>query len=126
MGVETTVLSKDERQTLFQRLVELLTPVVGAPGLEEPHPIWDQLRTVLRANNLPVECSFTAKDRMRLWAHLVSKHAACISPDMGMTDLIDLHQHEHNGPGGIRNHPEDSREFSLPKMGEVLSESDGK
>lgn len=64
------------------------------------------------------------RERIALWAHLVSKHCAIIDLDSPMVDLEDLHQHEHNGPGGIRNHDEKSRSFSLKKLGEVLSESE--
>ena len=65
-----------------------------------------------------------AKDRIALWAHLVSEHAAILSPTAKPKHLRELHAHEHNGPCGIRNHPEDSRTFSLKKMGTVLPESD--
>lgn len=63
-----------------------------------------------------------SKDRMALWAHLVSEHCAIIQPTAKPKELRELHAHEHHGPGGIRNHPEDSRDYSLKKMGKVLSE----
>lgn len=63
-------------------------------------------------------------ERIALWAHCVSKHAAILSPETSYEDLLDYHQHEHKGPGTIRNHPEDSREYSLKKLGIVLSEAD--
>lgn len=65
-----------------------------------------------------------AEDRLVLWGHIISKHAACVGLDMPIEDLIALHEHEHNGPGTIRNHPRESREYSLKKIGEVLSESE--
>jgi len=60
--------------------------------------------------------------RVELWAHLVSEHATCLDLDFTFSDLEDMHEHEHHGPGGIRNHPEASRKYSLKRMGDVLSE----
>lgn len=64
------------------------------------------------------------EDRVKLWAHIVSQHASMLSPETPLDVLIDVHEHEHDGPGTIRNHPRESREYSLKKLGEVLSESD--
>jgi len=64
------------------------------------------------------------KDRIALWAHIVSEHACIMSPEAKPKELRDYHRHEHNGPGGIRNHPYESRKYSLKKMGVVLSEAD--
>lgn len=60
--------------------------------------------------------------RIELWAHLVSEHANAIGFDFTHEELKAMHTHEHNGPGGIRNHPEDRRNYSLKKLGKVLSE----
>ena len=60
--------------------------------------------------------------RIELWAHLVSEHCNAIGFDLPMDQLRETHQHEHHGPGGIRNHPETSRAYSLKKIGKVLSE----
>ena len=65
-----------------------------------------------------------SKERIKLWAHLVSAHAAILSPETPMDDLEELHDHEHEGPCTIRNHPEDSREYSLKKAGRVLLDSE--
>lgn len=64
------------------------------------------------------------EDRLTLWAHLVSEHCSVIGLDMSLEDLIKGHEHEHTGPGTIRNHPRESREAQLPKILLVLSESD--
>jgi hypothetical protein len=63
--------------------------------------------------------------RIELWAHVVSEHANCIGPmALSLAELENQHRHEHHNSGGIRNHPEASREYSLKKLGEVLSESE--
>lgn len=64
------------------------------------------------------------EDRLTLWAHLVSEHGSCIGLDMTLNDLIEAHEHEHTGPGTIRNHPRESRAAQLPKIILALSESD--
>lgn len=65
-----------------------------------------------------------AEDRLVLWGHLVSMHASIVPLHATLEELLDVHEHEHNGPGTIRNHPRESREHSLNKIGKVLSESD--
>jgi hypothetical protein len=64
------------------------------------------------------------EDRLVLWGHIISQHASCVGLDMTLEELIKLHEHEHDGPGTIRNHPRTSREYSLHKIGQVLIESD--
>jgi hypothetical protein len=59
-----------------------------------------------------------------LWAHLVSEHAACVSPLTSQTVLETLHQQEHEGPCTIRNHDKNSFHFSMVKLGKVLSEAE--
>jgi len=60
-----------------------------------------------------------------LWAHLVSEHSLIPYPNTHEeSDLIDLHEHEHDGPGTIRNHPREKQNYSLSKMGEVLLTTD--
>jgi hypothetical protein len=63
--------------------------------------------------------------RMALWAHCVSEHAAILSPEISFRDLEKYHDHEHGGPGTIRNHERSSRDYSIKKIGQVLSEADG-
>jgi hypothetical protein len=57
-----------------------------------------------------------------LWLHLVSAHAAGCDPTMTYADLEDLHEHEHDGPGTIRNHPRESRMWDRAKLATVLRE----
>lgn len=64
------------------------------------------------------------RNKRELWAHLVSQHATIIDLNCTLAELKDMHEHEHEGPGTIRNHPEESREYSLKKLGQVLSESE--
>jgi len=63
-------------------------------------------------------------DRIELWAHLVSEHASIIGFDLSVEELKAMHVQEHNGPGGIRNHSESLRNYSLKRLGRVLSESE--
>ena len=67
---------------------------------------------------------YAPEDPMRLWAHLVSQHATIVPVQATLEELIGMHEHEHDGPGTIRNHPRESREYSLKKIGKVLSESE--
>lgn len=62
--------------------------------------------------------------RIELWAHLVSEHAGIWALDSTFKNLVEAHDHEHEGPGTIRNHPKESRRYSVKKLGEVLSESE--
>lgn len=57
--------------------------------------------------------------RLKLWCHLVSVHKCIIDPFGTLLDLNELHEHEHDGPGTIRNHPRADRSYSLKKLGEV-------
>ena len=61
-------------------------------------------------------------DRVRLWAHCVSKHSVILSPDLNHVDLLDYHRHEHEGPGTIRDHDSGDISYSLKGIGKVLSE----
>lgn len=62
--------------------------------------------------------------RVELWAHLVSQHAAIVPLDETYAALKDLHEHEHKGPGTIRNHPEGSRAYAFQALGKVLAEDE--
>ena len=62
--------------------------------------------------------------RFLLWAHLVSEHATILDIDFPMDALVEMHDHEHAGPGTIRNHPKEDRSYSLKRLGEVLSEAE--
>lgn len=62
------------------------------------------------------------EDRLGLWAHLISEHAGIFGLDLTMAELTEIHEHEHDGPGTIRNHPRVSRVASIAKIGKVCSE----
>lgn len=110
-------------------LVRIQSTPLQKPG-HVPHPLIDveiedgligKVREhVVRRN---AEARRT-EDRLALWAHLVSRHATIVPVQATLEELIDMHEHEHKGPGTIRNHPIDSREYSLNKIGKVLSESE--
>src|SRR4051812_36657574 len=56
--------------------------------------------------------------------HLASKHALANALDPALTDadLADIHTHEHDGPGTIRNHPRADSSYDLTEALVVLSE----
>ena len=99
---------------------------------EFEHPEDTQLKTQSgRAGNYSegtvqpgAVAEITDIERIKLWAHCVSEHANILSPETSISDLIDYHEHEHNGPCTIRNHNRDDLKYSIKKIGKVLSESD--
>ena len=60
-------------------------------------------------------------DSLTLWLHFLSEHAGYMTP-CPLQTLIEEHDHEHAGPGTIRNHSADDFAFSMPKVFDVLSE----
>lgn len=60
----------------------------------------------------------------KLWAHCVAEHCCILSPEISWKELKDFHDHEHHGPGTIRNHDLEDRTYTLKKIGKVLSESE--
>ncbi len=64
------------------------------------------------------------EDRLTLWAHIVAKHACIMATAATLEELIDYHDHEHQGPGTIRDHDRASRETSLHRLGAVLIEAE--
>jgi hypothetical protein len=60
-------------------------------------------------------------DRLDLWAHIVSEHCNAAPPG-SVSEMLDYHEHEHEGPGTIRNHDPNSYHYNLKKLVEVLSE----
>lgn len=60
-------------------------------------------------------------DRLELWAHIVSEHCN-MAPPGSVSSMLDYHEHEHEGPGTIRNHDTNSYHYSLRKLAAVLSE----
>ena len=64
------------------------------------------------------------EDRLTLWAHIVCKHASCIGFDSPLETLIEIHEHEHRGPGTIRNHDPASRDADVATLIHVLSEAE--
>lgn len=53
---------------------------------------------------------------LQLSLHLVSEHACILSLEESLAELQDMHDYEHAGPCTIRNHPKDSRDFSIAKV----------
>jgi len=64
------------------------------------------------------------EDRLTLWAHLISEHSSCIGLDLPLADLVEIHEHEHDGPGTIRNHPREWRNANVARIVATLAESD--
>lgn len=110
-------------------LIRVQSTPLQKPG-HVPHPLVDvqiedgligKVKEHVVRRNAEVQCT---EDRAKLWAHIVSEHASMISPELTLADLIEIHEHEHDGPGTIRNHPRESRTYSLHKIGKVLSEAE--
>jgi hypothetical protein len=59
----------------------------------------------------------------RLALHLASDHADPLAVCRGARQNDEQHEHEHDGPGTIRNHPRDSRHFELAKARAVILEA---
>lgn len=96
-------------------------------GQDHPESMLSDLPVVMSAETLREMLAKTGREvesSAVLWAHLVSAHAACIRPDLPLNLLIEIHEHEHNGPCTIRNHPHDDRSFTMTKLIGVLSESE--
>lgn len=71
-----------------------------------------------------VEPRSLSNDRLALWAHLVSEHAGVYGLQLTLEELTDIHKHEHEGPGTIRNHPYESRRAILGKIAKVIGEGE--
>ena len=50
-------------------------------------------------------------DYSPLKLHLASRHGLCNALTLTDEDAHDVHEHEHDGPGTIRNHPRDDRSW---------------
>ena len=59
-------------------------------------------------------------DKLRL--HIVSAHANSQGLKLIKQDALRYHFQEHNGPGGIRNHPMSSLDYDADKVVKVLTE----
>ena len=56
--------------------------------------------------------------------HLISAHADITAIERSLRENWDEHQHEHDGPGTIRNHPRELLFFELLKIEENLEEAE--
>ena len=109
---------------------------------ELPKVIADSVRTCLKAHGIQLsdeymrECGNNSaaavvavfeneayEERLELWAHIVSEHCNAAPPGT-LYSMLEYHENDHRGPGGIRNHDERSRGYSLPKLAGVLAEVD--
>lgn len=61
-------------------------------------------------------------DQWELVMHLISAHADPLAVCRSYADNLDQHEHEHRGPGTIRNHSPASRFFNAVKIELVLEE----
>lgn len=57
-----------------------------------------------------------------LWLHLVSRHADPMAVTRSGPDNEDQHEHEHRGPGTIRDHPVGDLSFNTVTAKHVLAE----
>lgn len=53
--------------------------------------------------------------------HLISEHCNSAAVASGWKANAESHQHEHFGPGGIRNHPAGSLAWDEDKIEQVLA-----
>lgn len=102
--------------------------------------IADSVRTCLKAHSIELPAEYIREagnnaaasvllvfdaeayeERLELWAHIVSEHCN-MAPPGTLYSMLEYHDGEHEGPGTIRNHPVESRRYSLRKLAEVLSE----
>lgn len=107
---------------------------------ELPRTIADSVRTALKAHGIELSDEIMREagnnaaravvsvfdtdayeERLELWAHIVSEHCNAAPPG-SLSSMLEYHEYEHEGPGTIRNHPEESRHYSLRKLAAVLSE----
>ena len=119
----------NEPTRIVKEWLERAAAEMGADDQEVPPQVAiDQMRgrvlvsEAVLPGSRPV--SRVKNKRVELWAHLVSEHAGIWPLDATYDELKDEHDHEHKGPGTIRNHPEESRAYSVKKLGQVLSESE--
>lgn len=59
---------------------------------------------------------------LKLWAHLVSVHAAGVSLDQSFTQLVELHNHEHNMRQTMQAHSREERSYDATKLVMPLAE----
>lgn len=107
---------------------------------ELPRVIADLVRTALKAHGIELSDEIMREagnnaagamvmvfdtdayeERLELWAHIVSEHCNAAPPG-SLASMLEYHDDEHKGPGTIRNHPDESRHYSLRKLAAVLSE----
>lgn len=61
-----------------------------------------------------------AFDDLRL--HLLARHCLINAATLADHAVIDAHEHEHDGPGTIRNHPRDDHSWTVEKVNDVLAD----
>lgn len=60
-----------------------------------------------------------AGDVLRL--HILSEHRNAAALNLTDRQATDYHHHEHNGPGGIRNHPYEGTHWTVARAKETLA-----
>lgn len=105
----------DRKGVPCQVILDGLLPenVCGAPEAEHASSAWSVATP-------PDEME--SRDR-ELARHLISEHASPGAATMSPAELIEHHEHEHDGPGTIRNHDRASRHWLQRKIDEVLAEA---
>jgi hypothetical protein len=58
----------------------------------------------------------------RLAQHLASRHADGMALQRSLAENRDVHQHEHDGPGTIRNHDRDDLAYDDQAVRQILAE----
>jgi hypothetical protein len=85
--------------------------------------VHDLLRGLaVRARARRLAAAATDGDRLRL--HLASTHCQANALELTDAEAADTHEHEHDGPGTIRNHPRDNRDYDPDKVVDVVTEQE--
>lgn len=63
-----------------------------------------------------------SESHQHLAKHLASRHADGLALTRTLADNQDAHQHEHDGPGTIRNHPREDLSWDGEKVDQVVAE----
>ncbi len=72
----------------------------------------------------PTERELTERTAWELAVHLICAHKNIASVWNGYEDNLGIHEHEHDGPGTIRNHRRDGIFFSAAEVEAVLEEAE--
>jgi len=118
--------------TVYHRFVDWVDQALATAGVnmsvnESPlNPLRYALECAAYYDHLPdQETADEVADLVAgaLYLHLAGRHAAIPAPGATPAELAELHQHEHTGPGTIRNHDQDDFDVDRARAAHVLTEA---